>query len=144
MLPCASAVSRTQMALLEGTFRCVQLSLDTEVWPNHVGQRAAENDDGDYQAQQGCGSPPPATTVARLRRPLRRAAELHIRPIDGGFYPAPGGRTGCPGRFLTGLVVRIVARVANHPDRIIVQPERRASSTPGSASSLPSNIESWP
>jgi hypothetical protein len=144
MLPCASAINRTQMALLEGTFGCVQLLLDTEVRPNHIGQRAAENDHGEHQAQQACGDPPPGTTVTRRRRGLRGAAELDIRPIDGGFYPAPGGWTGRPGKVLAGLVVRIVAGVANHPDRIIIQPERRASSTPGSASSLPSSIESWP
>ena len=131
----AGAVGGAQSPSLQGDFRLVEQALHAHLRPHQVGQWLPERHHERGQQKQDRRDPAPVTAIApgRWRRRGRRSTEFDfLQPVRHRLDPVAGR--------LAGLVVRS----ADHRDRIIVQPERRASSTPGSASSLPSRFDNWP
>jgi len=117
----------------QGLIRLVEQRLHAGLRPQQVGQRLAQDDDrqDEQDGKRHCREPActPSVTSRRDRRAgvavgRRRA----VRPVDARLDAS--ARSG------------VVVVFAGHARSIPTQPERRASSTPGSASSLPSSVDS--
>ena len=127
----ATAVGGIETPVGQRAGRLVEQCLHPRLGPQHVRQRTAEHDQQHDQQQRHQQGPSPIPPVApggdRMITPCARGRD-DARPVDA--------------RFDAAIAAGVGAVFAGHARRITAQPERRASSTPGSASSLPSRVES--